>query len=212
VVSLPLRSLTALLFAFALVGCAVRRGPSRDALNAAVARGFIDLQPGWRVKAFTPILKSGGYLPAFVEQRQPGNNVRLAVPAEVVGYETSYYVVERREDQSRQDHEATEQAVKVELNSVLLTKDGKTSRQHRPALALFDLPDTTRFVRLLYLVRVSGADHDMAIVGAATPGALEELTTAIERNPAENCAIGGLGYCKWVPKGIGVQIESLDTK
>jgi len=212
VVSLPLRSLTALLLAFALVGCAVRRGPSRDALNAAVARGFIDLQPGWRVKAFTPILNSGGYLPAFVEQRQPGNNVRLAVPADVVGYETSCYVVERRKDQSLQDHEATGQAVKVELASVLLTEDGKTSRRPQPALALFDLPDTTRLVRLLYLVRVSGADHDMAIVGAATPGALEELTTAIESNPAENCAINGLGYCKWVPKGIGVQIESSDTK
>jgi hypothetical protein len=212
VVSLPLRSLTALLLAPALMGCAVRRGPSRDALNAAVARGFIDLQPGWRIKAFTPILKSGGYLPAFVEGQQPGPNVRLAVPADVVGYETSYYSVKRQGDQSLQNHEATEQAVKVELASVLLTEDGKTSRRAQPALALFDLPDTTRFVRLLYLVRVSGADHDMAIVGAATPGALEELTTAIESNPAENCAIGGLGYCKWVPKGIGVQIESSDTK
>ena len=211
-VSLPLRSLTALLLALALMGCAVRRGPSRDALNAAVARGFIDLQPGWRIKAFTPILKSGGYLPAFVEGQQPGPNVRLAVPADVVGYETSYYSVKRREDQSLQNHEATEQAVKVELASVLLTEDGKTSRRPQPALALFDLPDTTRLVRLLYLVRVSGADHDMAIVGAATPGALEELTTAIESNPAENCAINGLGYCKSVPKGIGVQIESSDTK
>jgi hypothetical protein len=212
VVSLPLRSLTVFLLAFALTACAVRRGPSRDALNAAVARGFIDLQPGWRIKAFTPILKSGGYLPAFVEEQQPGNNVRLAVPADVVGYETSYYSVKRRDDQSLQNHEATGQAVKVELASVLLTKDGKTTRQHQPALALFDLPDATRFVRLLYLVRVSGADHDMAIVGAATPGALEELTKAIESNPAKNCAIGGLGYCRWVPKGIGVQIESSETK
>jgi hypothetical protein len=177
-----------------------------------VARGFIDLQPGWRVKVFTPILNSGGYLPAFVEQQQPGSNVRLAVPTEVVGYETSRYVVERRENQSPQDHEGTGQAVKVELNSVLLTKDGKTARQRQPALALFDLPDTARFVRLLYLVRVSGADHDMAIVAAATPGVLEELTTAIESNPGENCAISGLGYCKWVPKGIGVKIESSDTK
>ncbi|MGC2327084.1 MAG: hypothetical protein WA604_10265, partial [Candidatus Sulfotelmatobacter sp.] len=90
------------------------------------------------------------------------------------------------------------------------TKDGKTTRQHQPALQLFDLPDSFRFVRLLYLVGVSGADHDMAIVGATTPAALDELTRAIETSPAENCAIGALGYCKWVPKGIGVQIESSD--
>ena len=199
-----LRSLAALLLVFMLTGCAVRRGPSRDVLNAAVARGFIDLQPGWRIKAFTPILKSGGYLPALVDEGQSGG-VRLSVSAELVGYETSYYSVKRIEDKT-----AKEQGVKVAVTSVLLTKDGKAARQQQPALQLFDLPDADRFVRLLYLVRVSGADHDMAIVGAATPGALDELTRAIETNPAESCVISGLGYCKWVPKGIGVQIESSD--
>lgn len=209
-VRLALRSLAVLLLALALMGCAVRRGPSRDALNAAVMRGFIDLQPGWSIKAFTPILKSGGYLPTLVEEQQSGGGVRLSTSADLVGYETSYYSVKQRENQSVKGHESAGQAVKVELASVLLTKDGKTVRQHQPALQLFDLPDNARFVRLLYLVRVSGADHDMAIVGAATPAALDELTRAIETSPAENCAIGALGYCKWVPKGIGVQIESSD--
>jgi hypothetical protein len=187
------------------MGCAVRRGPSRDVLNAAVARGFIDLQPGWRIKAFTPVLKSGGYLPAFVGEGQPGGSVRLSTPADLVGYETSYYSVRRREDKGTK-----EQGVRVELTSVSLTKDGKATRQQQPALRLFDLPKTARFVRLLYLVRVSGADHDMAIVAAATPKALDDLTRAIETSPAENCAAGGVMYCKWVPKGIGVQIESPD--
>lgn len=204
-VRLALRSLGALLLLVAFVGCAVRRGPSRDVLSAAVARGFIDLQPGWRIKAFTPILKSGGYLPDLVDEGQPGGSVRLSTPADLVGYETSYYSVRRREDTGTK-----EQGVKVEVTSVLFTRDGKSTRQQGPALQLFDLPETARFVRLLYLVRVSGADHDMAIVGAATPGALDELTRAIESNPAGNCAIGGLSYCKWVPKGIGVQIESSD--
>jgi hypothetical protein len=203
VVRLALRSLAALLLVFALMGCAVRRGPSRDVLNAAVARGFIDLQPGWRIKAYTPILKSGGYLPALVDEGQSGGSVRLSTPADLVGYETSYYSVKRREDQG-----ANEQGVKVAVTSVLLTKDGKATRRQQPALQLFDLPETARFVRLLYVVRVSGADHDMAIVAAATPGALDELTRAIGSNPAESCVVGGLGYCKWVPKGIGVQIES----
>ncbi|MGD0760071.1 MAG: hypothetical protein ABR921_14305 [Candidatus Sulfotelmatobacter sp.] len=204
-VRLALRSLAALILVFALMGCAVRRGPSRDVLNAAVARGFIDLQPGWRIKAFTPVLKSGGYLPAMVDEGQPGGSVRLSTPADLVGYETSYYSVRRREDKGTK-----EQGVRVELTSVLLTKDGKATKQQEPALQLFDLPETARFVRLLYLVRVSGADHDMAIVAAATPNALDDLTRAIETSPAERCTIGSAAYCKWVPKGIGVQIESSD--
>lgn len=209
-VRLGLRSLAALLLTFMLAGCAVRRGPSRDVLDAAVARGFIDLQPGWRIKAFTPVLKSGGYLPALVDEGQSGGSVRLSTPADLVGYETSYYSVKRREDLSVKDPPAMGQAVKIELTSVLLTRDGKTTQQRQPALQLFDLPETARFVRLLYLVRVSGADHDMAIVGAPTFGALDELTRAIGTNPVESCVVGGSSYCKWVPKGIGVQIESAD--
>jgi hypothetical protein len=56
-------------------------------------------------------------------------------------------------------------------------KDGKTTRQPRPLVALFNLPVQMGYVRLIYLVRVSDADHNMAIVGAEDPETLASLTS-----------------------------------
>jgi len=178
--------------------CAIRRGPPPDVLKDAAARGFIELQLGWRIKVVTPILESGGYFPNITEEKEQGNIVRLSTDADLVGYETSYYSVKQRKDQG----------VKVELASVLLTKNRKTTRRDQPVLQLFNLPDTVRFVRLLYLLRVSGADHDMAIVGADAPGLLDDITTKIQTDPTGHCVTSTHSYCGWVPKGVGVRIES----
>jgi hypothetical protein len=192
------RTLAALLLAVTTTGCAVRRAPSPDVLKDAAVRGFIDLQPGWRIKVVTPILKSGGYFPNIAAEKEQGNIVRLSSDADLVGYETSYYSVKQRKDQG----------VKVEIASVLLTKESKTTRQDQPVLQLFNLPSTVRFVRLLYLLRVSGADHDMAIAGANTPGVLDEVTAKIQADPTEQCVVSAQSYCRWVPKGVGVRVES----
>jgi hypothetical protein len=179
-------------------GCAIRRGPSPDVLKDAAARGFTELQPGWRIKVVTPILKSGGYSPHITEEKEIGNIVSLSADADLVGYETSYYSVRQRKDRG----------VKIELASVLLTKDGKTTRQEQPVLQLLDLPNTVRFVRFLYLLRISGADHDMAIVGGDAPSLVDEITIKLQADPTGNCVMSAHSYCRWVPKGVGVRVES----
>jgi hypothetical protein len=64
---------------------------------------------------------------------------------------------------------------------------------------------------LIYLIRVSAADHNMAIAAAASIEDLEELTQRIRDNPA-SCENGGKTYCSWVPAGIAVRPETRQAR
>src|SRR6185437_11717709 len=51
----------------------------------------------------------------------------------------------------------------------------------------FGWPRWATHVRLIYLERVSHADHDMAVAAAKDMAALETFTRAVQANPAEAC-------------------------
>ncbi len=166
-------------FALAMfsVGCASR--PSRSRQDAPgvpldIHKRFLDLQPGWRIEVFTPVVKSGGYLPQLREEQQ-GSATILSGGDDLVGYETSRYTVEKRNGGG----------VRVKFNSAMITRQGKTTRQSHPIVPLFDLPEQAKYVRLVYMVRVSDADHDTAIAAARDPSTLEQLTEWIESGPGE---------------------------
>jgi len=113
-----------------------------------------------------------------------------------VGYENDYYSVVK-----------SGSGVHVEFRAAEAVKDGKTSRQPRPLVALFSLPVQMGYVRLIYLVRVSDADHNMAIVGAEDPETLASLTRLVQTNPEEGCRREMHSDCWWVPAGIAVRPE-----
>ena len=72
---------------------------------------------------------------------------------------------------------------------------------------LFDLPESVRYVRLLFLTRVSQTEHDQAVLGSSSLADLDALQKRVEDNPPENCKIQPEGICSWVPAGIAVQPE-----
>ena len=155
-----------------------RYGPVRDA-------GHLDLAPGWRLRAITPILKSGRFkLQNTTEPTNPGATIDVKTAGEFLGMETAFYRVAARTDQS---------GVRIALDSVEAVIDGKTERRAKPLAALFGLPDDARHLRLLYLTRRSNNDHDMAVVGGPTRRSLEE-----------HARCDGTPYCVWVPLGIAV--------
>lgn len=108
-----------------------------------------------------------------------------------IGYESSYYDVRRKGDEE----------VTIDFRSAQLHKDGKVMRQAQPRFELFHIPDGSRFVRLMYLLRLSNADHDMAVVSAKTADELQERTTVIRADPVHGCAAPA---CFWIPAGIAV--------
>src|ERR1700731_180550 len=118
-----------------LTACAPRR-VQVQAPAATEPLSYIDLQPGWRLRVVTPILRSGGYRLQPVDQQANGNRITVSTGADFLGYETAYYAVRARG-----------RCVGVEFSAAEINQDGKTELQSQPVAHLFRLPRNARYVR-----------------------------------------------------------------
>jgi hypothetical protein len=166
-------------------------------MGRSVSQDYIDLQPGWRLTVVTPILKSGGYQLDTSEQQITGKTVTLAAGTDFIGYEVAHYSVQARWGGG----------VRVRFNSAEVTKEGETESQSRSIVPLFRSMRSARFVRLIYVIRISRADHNMAVAAANDPDALDELTRQVQASPSNGCKIGKRTFCSWIPEGIAVRPE-----
>ena len=187
--------LLAITVAVALTGCAVRtphedRGPFID-------RSYIDLEPGWRIRVVTPILKSGAFKVQTEQAQTSGSTVALKTADDFVGFEIDYYAVKA----------SREHGSLIEFSSSEVKRNGKRTKRSQPLVPLFGLPERVHYVRLLFLTRESQTEHDQAILGASSLADLDTLMRRVESSPAENCKMQPEGFCSWVPDGISVQPE-----
>lgn len=178
-----------------VTGCAVRK--PHENMGAFVDKSYVDLEPGWRVRVVTPILSSGEFKMQPKEFHAEGKTVALQTGEDFLGYETDYYAVSARNGNG----------VVVRFGSGEFTSNGKSSKRSHPLVPLFDLPESVRYVRLLFLTRASQTEHDQAILGSSSLADLDTLRKRVEESPAENCKIQPEGICSWVPAGIAVQPE-----
>lgn len=179
-------------FALILTGCSIRQQTALPPQPVPPTnRGYVDLEPGWRVKVVTPILKSGEFL--LSEQAIRTNK---AGP-DFVGYELAYYSVDRR----------TDGGVSIRVASVERFIGGQRAKARQPLARLFEFPRNERFVRLLFFTRVSEADHDEGILAAASMQELVQATRYVLADPEANCRTDEGIFCSWIPRGIAAQAE-----
>ena len=95
--------------------------------------------------------------------------------------------------------------VLFQLSHADVWEKGKTHRRNKPLLDVFAAAAGAHYVRLVFLVRVSQADHDMAIVAADDAAALDELTRAVTHRA--ECRSAQHAFCRWVPNGVAVTPE-----
>jgi hypothetical protein len=183
-------------------GCAPRtiRLPIQPA-NGSPNPDYIDIQAGWRLTAVTPLLKSGGYVLKSPDRQNSANTITLSADSDFLGYEVSHYAV-RGQSGGR---------VRVEFSSAEITRDGKTLPQTKPIVPLFEQARRPNFLRLIYLIRISQADHDMAVVVASRLDALDALTRQVQADPSDGCKVSRDASCSWIPEGIAVRAEALRT-
>jgi hypothetical protein len=86
------------------------------------------------------------------------------------------------------------------------TKEGKTAPEPNPPTLPFALPRGSEHIRLIYLVRASQADHNMAIIASKHLDALNTFTKELKQHPGI-CARNDEIVCSWVPAGIAVRQE-----
>lgn len=94
--------------------------------------------------------------------------------------------------------------VRVRFSRGLVWRNGEVQRVHAPRVALFEHMENSR-VRLVFLMRVSDADHDMAIVSSDDLPTLNDITSQVTAQA--DCRSSRNGTCTWVPKGIAVRPE-----
>lgn len=205
------RKALSVVFTIVLLGC---RGPSSrttippppsiapaepEAPSAGRDLGpdHLDLEPGWRLRVITPLLRSGGYELRTTTQQTDANTFTITVDDDFLGYETAFYAVEPRRGGG----------VRIDFRSAEVTYEDQTIRRPRPQVRLFQLPRGARFVRLVWLIRASDADHDMAIVAADNMQDLALLTGEVRTSPTNACQSSSRGFCRWIPAGIAVRPE-----
>ncbi len=177
-------------------GCAAHKAPT-SALPPSVHRGYVDLEPGWRIRVVTPILKSGKFIVHAEAVQSSGNEIVVKASDDFIGYEIAYYSVKAQAGGG----------IFIRFSSAETVKDGKAAKQPRPLVPLFDLPANMRFVRLVFLLRVSEADHDQGILAAASLAELDALTQRVQAEPEKNCTTAPEAFCSWIPRGIAAQPE-----
>src|SRR6185312_10717577 len=182
----------------ALSGCATHNvhppaAQTRETLNPS----FLDIQAGARLRVITPILKSGGYRAKTLTEITPGDPHNLRVGDEYIGYANDYY--------RAKPHGS---GVRIEFQSAETVKQGKTAPQRHPMLELFRLPPQMRYVRLVYLARVSRTDHNTVILAGDTKASVVAATNQLQTGPDLGCQSSPHTYCAWVPDGVGIQPES----
>lgn len=194
--------LIALLMLATMSACGHPQFAEPDAISNE--RAFLDIQAGWRIRVVTPILKSGTFK---VQTQQLGSSsngtINLKTSDAFEGYETDFYRIDPP-DQS---------GIAVQFVSAEVTDaNGNRTRKAQPIIPLFIFPQGIRYVRLLFLTRVSQTEHNQAIIGATSLAALEQLTKKVEINPDGNCRNSTGEVCSWVPEGISVQPEKKPNK
>ncbi len=125
----------------------------------------------------------------------------LSAGTDFVGYEVAHYEVSGQKG----GH------VRVEFNSAEVTKEGKTSAEPQSIAPLFQTAQRPTYLRLIYLIRISQADHNMAVVAARKMDELDALTRQIQTDPADGCKVDRRASCVWIPDGIAVRAEVLKT-
>jgi hypothetical protein len=146
------------------------------------------------------MLKSGGYRPLLVEEQIAGNTVTLSAGDDLLGYETAYYAVKSRK----------QGGVRLVFASAKVTNVDEACRESHPRPWRLQVPEEARFVRLLYLKRLSQTDHNMAVVAARDEMTLETLTLEVQADPGSACETDDRHFCSWVPIGIAVRPEMKD--
>lgn len=178
-----------------IISCAHKVIPRSQSTPVQADNLYMDLTPGSRLRIVVPLLTSGGYLVATHAVQKDDNTFVLSA-ADLAGYQVSYYSVEGRAIGE----------VRLLFTSAETTKDGKTIQDPSAPTLPFALPSGPKHVRLIYFVRKSQSDHNMAIAASKNLQKLSVFTKELEATP-EVCRTNGEIFCSWVPAGIAVRPE-----
>lgn len=179
----------------ALAGCAHHALRPVSVAGTANDNSFMDLDASWRLRILVPLVSSGGVPPATDSVREEGGSIVITT-RNLAGYELFFYDAEAR----------SRGKVQLRFAFAEITKDGQTVPDPSEPALPFPLPPKPAHIRLMYLIRSSRSDHNMAIAAAKDMKSLEAFTAAFKVNSRVCDSVGNV-FCSWVPVGVAVRPE-----
>lgn len=158
--------------------------------------GYIDLRPGHRLRVASPVFAEGAPANASTfeqvgptEVQGPASlTVTVKTSDDVRGFELDWYAVERAAGGARI----------VPLSAELFV-EGEPQQLDAPRSNPFVFHPSAAYFRLMFLARLEvDPDHDILVLGAATPTALEERYDRIRAEPSL-CG-EEVGFCAAAPR------------
>lgn len=200
--------------AFLMAACTPREVHVPPQPTPARSMYWIDLQPGWRVRVVTPVIKSDGHfvegLPVFSSagpgpSGQPsggttnGATITLKTGKNFVGYEISLYAVKP----------PRAGGVRVVFGTAAIHQGEKETVRWHPIVPVFRLPRNDAFIRVLHLAWGMHGNHEAAILAANRRGLLDEVTKQVQYH-VDACRNTADTHCFWIPTGMAVIPEQRD--
>ena len=160
----------------------------------------LELQPGWRLSAIVPVWSSAGPH-AFGDAHEAGRTITMTAPKELEGFQTQdFSIVQRRGG-----------GIRMAMLPATLTKAGVTAPDPQTPTPVVQLPKSARYARLVYLIRETRAEHDMALVSSTSHDMLEDFSRRVQKDPVE-CRDTRGTFCSWIPKGVAVRAEKQNER
>lgn len=189
------RALVLICLLCGLNACIRKSAPMAVPSAAPSDNSYLDLTAGSRLRILVPLLKPGDSQVTTGTQEASGNTLVLTA-SNLIGYQTSYYFVE--------GHSPGQ--VRLRFIAAQVTRDGKTEPVPAEPRLPFALPTKAQHVRLIYYIRNSESDHNMAIAASKDMNTLVKFTKRLESSP-EVCLKAADVFCSWVPAGVAVRPE-----
>lgn len=154
----------------------------------------MDLKGGSSLRIVVPLSEPVGPQ-SRVESSQEQNQITVHAEG-AVGYEQCRYAVDGK----------AKGKVRLVFQASEVTRENHTTAEAKEPTLPFSLPRSTEYIRLVYLVRKSQADHNMAILGAKRRDLLDAFTEKLEKDPGA-CSTDKETFCTFVPSMIAVRPE-----
>ncbi len=153
----------------------------------------MDLVAGKGLSIIVPIRADGGYTVNPDSAREAGGTVTMR-DSGLIGYQVSRYAINGGKDGR----------VSLKFMSAETSRNGKSSPEQKAPELPFALPRNRQHVRLIYFVRRSQVDHNMAIAASRDLIYLSAFTKRLIMDP-NVCGRDAAVSCTWVPIGIAVR-------
>ncbi len=178
----------------ASAACSHKNFSAPSAPQTILARNsYTDLTPGSHIRIVVP-LQGAVAAVAAAAPSEDGHTLVVSSPS-VIGYRSFSYSVTG----------TANRGVRLKFASAETTIDGKTVRDAAALPLPFPLPKGSNHVRLVYLVRISSADHDMVILASKNIAALNACTKRLQDDPGVCGRHPSEVFCAAVPTDVAVR-------